>query len=176
MSSRPRASRRSSIPLVLPVLLAHFALGAGGVAVAQQTAGAAGNASGAYAKSTHGTRVLEAPGVAIKVLVEAANYGSGEVEVAELTLTQSSAAHKHSSAEIIYILDGVLEHVVNGESHRLEPGMVGIVKPGDSVVHKVASEKPVKALLIWAPGGEAERLAKVFKTRAVETAPAAAKP
>jgi quercetin dioxygenase-like cupin family protein len=155
--------RRTQRPLArfAPFSLVLVALCAP-VATAQQ------NTAPAYERETKGTRILEAPGVAIKILVEAANYGSGEVEVAELTLSSSSAEHKHGSAEIIYVLEGVLEHIVNGETHRIEPGMVGIVKPGDTVVHRVVPPGPVKALLVWAPGGEAERLAKLFKTRPVE--------
>jgi quercetin dioxygenase-like cupin family protein len=123
-----------------------------------------------YTRVTRGTRWLEGPGVAIKVLVEASNFGGSEVEVAELRLDpgSSAATHRHGSHELIYVLEGALDHVVNGETHRLEPGMVGIVKEGDTVAHRVASETPVKALLVWAPGGEADRLAKLFKTRPVE--------
>ena len=149
-----RPVRRTG-PLVLSVVALLSLSGNGS---AQQNAAGASS----YARESKGTRVLEAPGVAIKILVEAANYGSGEVEVAELTLSSSSAEHKHGSAEIIYVLEGVLEHIVNGETHRVEPGMVGIVKPGDTVVHRVVPPGPVKALLVWAPGGEADRLAKVF--------------
>ena len=132
--------------------------------------------SASYAPATHGTRWLEGPGVAIKVLVEASNFGGSEVEVAEIVLQPggSAATHRHGSHELIYVLEGVLDHVVNGETHRLEPGMVGVVKQGDTVAHKVASTTPVKAVLVWAPGGEAERLAKMFKARPVEAPPAAA--
>ena len=133
-----------------------------------RTAGAP--ASSSYAPATHGTRWLEGPGVAIKVLVEASNFGGAEVEVAEIVLQPggSAATHRHGSHELIYVLEGVLDHVVNGETHRLEPGMVGVVKQGDTVAHKVASTTPVKAVLVWAPGGEAERLSKLFKARPVE--------
>jgi len=155
------ATRRPSPRLVLCTLLLVTTAGI----AAQQKAAAPGST---YARESKGTRILEAPGVGIKVLVEAANYGSGEVEVAELTLSSTSAEHRHTSSEIIYVLEGVLEHVVNGETHRIEPGMVGIVKPGDTVVHRVVPPGPVKALLVWAPGGEADRLAKLFKTRPVE--------
>jgi hypothetical protein len=46
--------------------------------------------------------------------------------------------------------------------------MVGIVRPGDSVSHRVVSEEPVRALVIWAPGGEVERLARFFEQRPIE--------
>jgi quercetin dioxygenase-like cupin family protein len=187
MSSRPSRRRRS--PYAVAAVAAAALVIVPARVVAQQTApapptappapqnapaaqqSAAAAPASSYARATSGTRWLEAPGVAIKMLVEASNYGSGEVEVAELTLQQSSAAHQHTSAEIIYVLDGVLDHVVNGESHRLEPGMVGVVKPGDSVIHRVVGTQPVKALLVWAPGGEADRLAKIFKSRPVEPMP-----
>ena len=45
--------------------------------------------------------------------------------------------------------------------------MVGIVRPGDVVVHRVISDVPVKALVIWAPGGEADRIAGNFHQRPV---------
>jgi hypothetical protein len=57
---------------------------------------------------------------------------------------------------------------VNGTTHRLEPGMVGVVKQGDTVAHQVASTVPVRAVLVWAPGGEADRLAQMFKARPVD--------
>jgi quercetin dioxygenase-like cupin family protein len=139
---------------------------------AQQPAPAA---TSSYAPASRGTRWLEGPGVAIKVLVEASNFGGSEVEVAEIVLQPggSAATHRHGSHELIYVLEGALDHVVNGETHRLEPGMVGVVKQGDAVAHKVASTGPVKAVLVWAPGGEADRLAKMFKARPVD-GPAAA--
>ncbi|HEX2464843.1 MAG TPA: cupin domain-containing protein [Thermoanaerobaculia bacterium] len=145
---------------------------------AQQQPAAAGESSASYARASHGTRWLEGPGVAIKVLVEASNFGGSEVEVAEIVLQPggSAATHRHGSNELIYVLEGVLDHVVNGETHRLEPGMVGVVKLGDTVAHQVASTTPVKAVLVWAPGGEAERLAKLFKARPVDAPAAAAKP
>jgi quercetin dioxygenase-like cupin family protein len=138
---------------------------------AQENPAAAAAGSGIdYARSTGGTRWLEAPGIAIKVLVEAASFGSSEVEVAELRLDpgSSGADHRHGSHEIIVMLEGAMDHMVNGETHRLEPGMVGIVRQGDTVAHRVVSETPVRAILVWAPGGEAERLGRLFKTRPVE--------
>ncbi|MCH7475211.1 MAG: hypothetical protein IIA27_11105 [Gemmatimonadetes bacterium] len=42
-----------------------------------------------------------------------------------------------------------------------------IVRPGDTVVHRVVSDVPVKALVIWAPGGEADRIAGNFRQRPV---------
>jgi hypothetical protein len=56
--------------------------------------------------------------------------------------------------------------VVNGEA----PAHVRhdrIVKPSDTVIHRVVGQVPVKVLLIWAPGGEVERLAQNFKQRPI---------
>ncbi len=128
----------------------------------------------AYEKATQGTRWLESANsdLTIKILVEASNLGSAEVEIGEITFPPgppvAGEGHLHGSIEIFYILSGELDHIVNGESHVLTPGMVGIVRPGDRVKHQVNSSTPVKALVIWAPGGEVERLARFFQERPVE--------
>ena len=71
----------------------------------------------------------------------------------------NSGEHPHGVTEIFYVLDGELEHVVNGDSHILTPGMLGYVKPPDLVNHRVAPDgSPARALVIWAPGGEAVRI------------------
>lgn len=124
----------------------------------------------AYERAGEGTRTLVSPqsGLTIRMLVEASNLGSGEVEVGEITFPAGSLpprGHTHGAIEIFYVLSGTLVHVVNGEEHRLEPGMVGVVKPGDEVIHRVPGAEPVRALVIWAPGGEAERLAPFFEVR-----------
>ncbi len=69
----------------------------------------------------------------------------------------SGGEHRHGRVEIFYVLSGVLEHEVNGVTHRLDPGMVGIVRPEDTVAHRVLSDEPVRTLVIWAPGGELQR-------------------
>ncbi|MFQ5678953.1 MAG: cupin domain-containing protein [Gemmatimonadota bacterium] len=100
------------------------------------------------------------------------NLGGEEVEIGEITFPVGAGAgrrsHRHAHVEIFYVLSGRLDHIVNGTSHLLEPGMVGIVRPGDEVVHRVASETPVRALVIWAPGGEIERIAPGLRQRPVE--------
>ena len=128
----------------------------------------------AYEKATQGTRWLESANseLTIKILVEASNLGSAEVEIGEITFPPgppvAGEGHLHGAIEIFYILSGELDHIVNGESHVLTPGMVGIVRPGDRVKHQVNSSTPVKALVIWAPGCEVERLARFFQERPVE--------
>lgn len=125
-----------------------------------------------YEKATRGTRWFESErsALTIKMLVEAANLGGTELEVGEITFparSLPSRGHNHTSIEIFYILSGELEHVVNGESNLLSPGMVGIVRPGDEVIHRIPGTEPVKALVIWAPGGEAARIAPGFNQRPV---------
>jgi quercetin dioxygenase-like cupin family protein len=132
------------------------------------------NAMGAqdttYKRSSAGTRVLENDaGTVIKVLVERSVLGDSGVEIAEATLPvgagAGAASHRHGVTEMIYVVSGELDHVVNGIAHRLTPGMVGIVKPSDTVIHRVVGQAPVKMLLIWSPGGEVERLAQRFRQR-----------
>jgi quercetin dioxygenase-like cupin family protein len=128
--------------------------------------------STAYRRSSNGTRVLENDaGITIRILVERAVVGDSGVEIAEAILPvgagAGAASHRHGSAEIIYVISGELDHVVNGTAHRLTPGMVGIVKPADTVIHRVVGQTPVKVLLIWAPGGEVDRLAQRFRQRPI---------
>lgn len=137
------------------------ALGIGGPALANLSDDATAEEKSAYRSATAGTRSFATPGgFSLKMLVEAANLGGSEVELGELTLPANykGSGHLHGSIEIFYILSGELTHVVNGQGAVLAPGMVGIVRPGDSVEHIVASDKPVKMLVIWVPGGEAERI------------------
>ncbi|MCZ6640138.1 MAG: cupin domain-containing protein [Gammaproteobacteria bacterium] len=117
-----------------------------------------------YDAASTGTRELSAGDLVIKVLVEEQNLGSGEVEVGEISFPPgyTGSGHRHGSIEIFYVLEGTMEHVVNGKPHRLTRGMVGIVRPEDTVTHNVIGETAVKAVVIWAPGGEVERLRGVF--------------
>lgn len=125
-----------------------------------------------YRRSSSGTRVLENDaGTSIKILVERSVLGDSTIEIAEATLPvgagAGTASHRHGSAEMIYVISGELDHIVNGAAHRLTPGMVGIVKPSDTVIHRVVGQMPVKVLLIWAPGGEVDRLAQRFRVRPI---------
>ena len=132
----------------------------------------AGAQDSTYRRSSSGTRILENDaGTTIKILVENAVVPGTGVEIAEATLPVGSgagpASHRHGVLEMIYVISGELDHVVNGEAHRLTPGMVGVVKPADTVIHRVVGQAPVKMLLIWAPGGEVERLAQRFRQRPI---------
>jgi quercetin dioxygenase-like cupin family protein len=125
-----------------------------------------------YTRSTSGTRVLTSPnGLSIKVLLEAANLGASDVEVAEITFPEApnAGSHRHRSTEILYVLAGELEHVVNDTTYLLKPGMIGVVRPGDRVAHRVRSSQTVRALAIWAPAGEVAQLASspAFKQESI---------
>lgn len=136
-----------------------------------------GSAAGAqdsatYRRSSGGTKVLENDaGTSIKVLVDRMVLGDSGVEIAEATLPVGAgagpASHRHGTSEMIYVISGELDHVVNGTAYRLTPGMVGVVKPGDTVIHRVVGQVPVKLLLIWAPGGEVDRLSERFRVRSI---------
>ena len=99
-------------------------------------------------------------GTTLRLLLDERNVGGKEVEIGEITFPPgvNSGDHLHGSTEIFYVLSGELEHVVNGKSQILKPGMIGFVRPPDKVNHVVPGKEPVKALVIWAPGGEAQKI------------------
>ncbi|REJ76869.1 MAG: cupin domain-containing protein [Acidobacteria bacterium] len=166
-SRRPRQGSESSRPVAWLVLSSLFLPSSTVLAAASQQ----GAAASGYDRTSSGTRWLEShDGLAIKVLVEQSNLGSSEVEVGEVTFPVDGRGgeHLHQAIEIFYVVSGVLEHVVNGTSHRVEPGGVAIVKPGDRVIHRVLSDDPVRAVVVWAPGGEAERLSAFLAERPVD--------
>ena len=116
---------------------------------------------GAQQESIEG-HVYQSPGgTQLEVLLDGRGR-DGNVDVAEITFSPgtNSGDHPHASTEIFYVLEGQLEHVVNGESRILEPGMLGLVEPPDVVNHITQSDgTATRAVVIWAPGGEAARLA-----------------
>lgn len=93
--------------------------------------------------------------IAFKILVDAANLGSEEARIAELTFPAGYAgpSHTHEAIEIFYVLSGRFGHNVNSIPGILEPGDVGIVRPGDSIIHTVEGDAPAVVLTIWLPGG-----------------------
>ena len=91
----------------------------------------------------------------IKVLIEEPNLGSKGAEIAEVYFPPEYHGDLHPhELEIIYVLEGELDHIVNGESHILTPGMVGIVRAPDQVVHRSISEGGVRTLIVWPLGKE----------------------
>ncbi len=93
----------------------------------------------------------------IKILIEEASLGSRGVEVAEIFFPPGfkGATHPHE-LEVLYVVEGELDHIVNGESHILKPGMVGIVREPDLVVHRTNSVEGVRAIVIWPLGKEVD--------------------
>jgi len=94
-------------------------------------------------------------GIGFKILVDAANLGSEETRIAELTFPVGYAgpSHQHEAIEIFYVLSGRFGHNVNGADGVLAAGDVGIVKPGDNIIHSVIGDEPAVVLTIWLPGG-----------------------
>lgn len=110
-------------------------------------------------------RVFTAPsGITLKLLLDDTNVGP-EISMGEMTFPPNldSGDHRHGAIEIFYVLSGELEHVVNGQSQILKPGMSGFVKLGDRVRHKTGPGGPVKTLVIWVPGAEADKIAARWK-------------
>lgn len=97
-------------------------------------------------------------GTTLKLLLDDSNVGP-EATIGELTFLPNadSGDHKHGAIEMFYVLTGELEHVVNGTSQILKPGMAGYVKPPDTVRHKTGPAG-AKVLVIWVPGDEAKRI------------------
>ena len=110
-----------------------------------------------YAFATQG--LVEIPHH-LRLLLDESNLGGKELEMAEMTFAagEVDGNHQHGSVEIFYVLSGSLGHEVNGELHWLKPGMVGVVRPGDTVRHIAPKDSDVKVLVIWAPTGEAKRI------------------
>lgn len=110
-----------------------------------------------YDYTTKGTQIFQVPGsdFMAKILVEAANLGSEEVKIAELTFPvgYSGSSHLHGAIEIFYVLKGRFGHSVNGVDAILGVGEIGIVKPGDTVTHSVHGDGAATVLTIWVPGG-----------------------
>lgn len=124
-----------------------------------------------YSYTTKGTNIYEASnGFIAKVLVEAANLGSEEVKIAEMTfpLGYSGRGHLHGAIEIFYVLEGQFGHSVNGVDAVLQKGEIGIVKPGDTVTHSVHGDTPATVLTIWVPGGEGAPAFTGIPSRPVE--------
>ena len=128
-----------------------------------------------YAYATNGVldNIVDGGGDKWKLLLNESNLGGKELEAVEVTLPAGTAvrSHRHGSVEIIYVLAGVYGHEVNGKLYLLKPGMVGIVRPGDSVRHLVPKSGEAKLLILWAPPGEAAKV--LGKSKGVTPEPVA---
>ena len=102
-------------------------------------------------------------GTTLRLMLDETNLGA-EVSLGEITFppNSDSGEHAHGAIEIFYIESGELEHVVNGVSQILKPGMAGFVKPPDKVRHKTGPAG-AKAVVVWVPGEEGRRVADRWK-------------
>jgi quercetin dioxygenase-like cupin family protein len=98
-------------------------------------------------------------GTTLRLFLDDSNVGP-EVSVGELTFPPNadSGEHTHEAIEMFYVLSGELEHVVNGKSYILKPGMTGYVRPPDKIRHKTGPAG-AKAIVVWVPGDEAKKIA-----------------
>jgi len=157
---------RAAVLSVLSVAMIAVALGAD----SPDPAGTGSKPTYAYATNGVVDNVVDRFGDQWKLLLDKTNLGGHELEAVELTMPAGThvASHKHQSVEIIYVLSGVYGHEVNGKLYLLKPGMVGIVRPGDSVRHLVPKAAPAKVLIIWAPPGESSKFFQPGKGVTIE--------
>jgi quercetin dioxygenase-like cupin family protein len=115
--------------------------------------------SAAAAQEKQGTTYRSPSGTTLRLVLDSTNVGK-EVSVGEITFPPNSDSgdHQHGAIEIFYVLSGELEHVVNGTSQILKPGMVGYVKPPDKIRHKTGPAG-AKAVVMWVPGVEGNKIA-----------------
>ena len=114
----------------------------------------------ASAQAGKTTETYRSPsGVTLKLFLDESNVGP-EVSIGELTFPPNadSGDHAHGAIEMFYVLAGELEHVVNGKSYILEPGMTGYVRPPDKIRHKTGPAG-AKVVVVWVPGDEAKKIA-----------------
>ena len=118
-----------------------------------------GIASAAGAQEKQGTVYRSPTGATLRLVLDSTNVGK-EISVGELTFPPNSDSgdHQHGAIEIFYVISGELEHVVNGTSQILKPGMVGYVKPPDKIRHKTGPAG-AKAVVMWVPGVEGNKIA-----------------
>ena len=103
-------------------------------------------------------------GTKLRILLDQEMLRGPELEIAEITFAPNadSGEHVHGATETFYVLEGELEHIVNGQSTKLTTGMVGTVRPPDKVRHKTGA-RGARALVMWTPAGEAARIASRWK-------------
>jgi quercetin dioxygenase-like cupin family protein len=116
-------------------------------------------ASAAGAQEKQGTTYRAPSGTTLRLILDSTNVGK-EISVGEMNFPPNSDSgdHTHGAIEIFYVLSGELEHVVNGTSQILKPGMVGYVKPPDKIRHKTGPAG-AKVVVMWVPGVEGNKIA-----------------
>jgi quercetin dioxygenase-like cupin family protein len=111
------------------------------------------------AEKLQGTTYRSPGGTTLRLMLDDSNVGP-EVTLGEMIFqpNQDSGDHQHGAIEMFYVVSGELEHVVNGVSQILKPGMSGFVKPPDMVRHKTGPAG-AKVVVVWVPGAEGKRIA-----------------
>jgi quercetin dioxygenase-like cupin family protein len=110
-------------------------------------------------ETLQGTTYRSPGGTTLRLMLDDSNVGP-EVTLGEMVFppNQDSGDHQHGAIEMFYVVSGELEHVVNGVSQILKPGMSGFVKPPDKVRHKTGPAG-AKVVVVWVPGAEGKRIA-----------------
>lgn len=113
----------------------------------------------APADKLQGTTYRSPSGTTLRLMLDESNVGS-EVTLGEIVFPPNSDSgdHAHGAIEMFYIVSGELDHIVNGVSQVLKPGMSGFVKPPDKVRHKTGPAG-AKAVVVWVPGQEGRLVA-----------------
>ena len=120
-------------------------------------------AAAAAQDKLQGTTYRSPAGTTLRIMLDDSNVGP-EVTVGEMIFppNQDSGDHQHGAKEMFYVVSGELEHVVNGKSEILKPGMAGYVNPPDKVRHTTGAAG-AKVVVIWTPGEEGKRIAARWK-------------
>jgi len=120
---------------------------------------ALGTSPTAQSGKTQGSTFRSPGGTTLKLMLDDSNVGP-EVTLGEMVFppNQDSGDHQHGAIEMFYVVSGELDHVVNGVSHVLKPGMTGYVKPPDKVRHKTGPAG-AKVVVVWVPGEEGKKIA-----------------
>jgi quercetin dioxygenase-like cupin family protein len=144
MASKGQAMKRA-VPLIGMVVLCLTARGT------------------AQTDTLQGTMYRSPSGTTLRLMLDESNVGP-EVTLGEITFPPNSDSgdHKHGATEMFYVVSGELDHIVNGKSQILKPGMAGYVKVPDSVRHKTGPSG-AKAVVVWVPGDEGKKIASRWK-------------
>jgi quercetin dioxygenase-like cupin family protein len=106
-----------------------------------------------------GTTYRSPGGTTLRLMLDESNVGP-DVTLGEMIFppNMDSGDHQHGAIEMFYVVSGELEHVVNGVSQILRPGMSGFVKPPGKVRHKTGPAG-AKVVVVWVPGAEGRKIA-----------------
>jgi len=113
----------------------------------------------AQPEKLQGTTYRSPGGTTLRLMLDESNVGP-EVTLGEMIFppNMDSGDHQHGAIEMFYVVSGELEHVVNGRSQILKPGMSGFVRPPDKVRHKTGAAG-AKVVVVWVPGDEGKKIA-----------------